>query len=445
MATSQDTILDRLIINDVDSEDTLQDMADNDELEPNQLYMTPDETDGFIALPIGAIFPSSIPQTSSAFHLLDGSTISKTGMYAGFATLLQSLVTAGYNISCTQAQFDSDVSTYGQCGRFVIGDDTIRLPKITKYIEGLSNITDIGKSFEAGLPNITGSFTIKNTDVPNQAIIGNSGAFTGFSNGSSQRVLYDRSSTQTSRVVNFSASGSNSTYGKSTTVQTQSTAYPYYVVLANSYKTPVQVDIDQVASDINELNSSKLSIDKASYSFFKKIPVSTGVSSIQINDLDFDNYDYYFEGQIACSGTAGAIEARITHGGTVSTSNIGRRCNMIYMSNTATSGGSQSVQGWAWIDTGIVATVGYYATTGQLNEYFNFDIHKVPNTSSQFYINAKYCCNYSGSNRYGFVTNRVWDSSATTINGIKLSVPSNIISYDGGNYLAIYRRNRNGY
>lgn len=215
-----------------------------------------DIIDEIISLPIGAIFSSAVPQTSAAFHLLDGSTISKTGIYADFATLLSDLVTAGYNITCTQAQFDSDVSTYGQCGKFVIGTDTIRLPKITKFIEGLSNITNIGTSFQAGLPNITGDSG--NNIINHQNENTGSGALyytkDGNSGGGGGSMPYGH--------IYLDASRSSSIYGRSSTVQPQSTAYPYYIVLANAYNTQVQVDINNVANDLNnkaDVDASNLS------------------------------------------------------------------------------------------------------------------------------------------------------------------------------------------
>ena len=92
-------------------------------------------TEGF-SLPIGSIFSSAIPLNDASVHLLDGSLISQSGMYEEFANLINSLVSAGHQISCTQAQFESDLSTYGQCGKFVIDNSakTIRLPFIKEFI-----------------------------------------------------------------------------------------------------------------------------------------------------------------------------------------------------------------------------------------------------------------------------------------------------------------------
>ena len=198
-------------------------------------------------LPVGTIFPSAIPLTDASVHLLDGSTISQTGAYQEFAELLKSLVSAGYNISCSQSDFDSAVSSTGNCGKFVIDNtsNTIRLPKITRFIQGLSNMIDIGKSVEAGLPNITGnSVSVRGSSTsyePNGA----------FSRGNSTSWAGNTETAGT--FINFDASKSNAIYGKSTTVQPQATSFPYYIVLANGFSNDVKFNIDNIMEEINEI------------------------------------------------------------------------------------------------------------------------------------------------------------------------------------------------
>lgn len=215
-------------------------------------------------LPIGLIFPSAIPQESASFHLLDGTTIAQDGVYADFVALLKQLVSSGYKLTCTQSEFDADVTRTGNCGKFVVDDSakTVRLPKITKYIQGLSNLTDLGTSLEAGLPNIEGSVTF---NVASQ--LKDSRYYTGSFTPSQKSTNY-RTSETTNSVSSytdellFDASKSNEIYGKSDEVQTNATQYPYYIVLANSYKTEVQVDIDKVVSDINNLSNEVSKVDE---------------------------------------------------------------------------------------------------------------------------------------------------------------------------------------
>ena len=220
-------------------------------------------------MPVGTIFPSAIPLTDASVHLLDGTTISQTGVYQEFAMLLKSLVSAGYNISCSQSDFDSEVSATGNCGKFVINDtaNTIRLPKITRFIQGLSNMIDIGKSFEAGLPNITGEYGAHR--LTDRAPVVSTGAF--YDAGDTASTGQPNYQAGLSRTIGFDASRSNSIYGNSTTVQPEATSFPYYIVLANGFVSDVKLDIDNIMTEINsktskdEINTNMLGVPSNRY------------------------------------------------------------------------------------------------------------------------------------------------------------------------------------
>ena len=222
-------------------------------------------------LPVGTIFPSAIPLTDASVHLLDGTTISQTGVYQEFAMLLKSLVSAGYNISCSQTDFDSAVVSTGNCGKFVIDDtaNTIRLPKITRFIQGLSNMTNIGDSVEAGVPNITGTaYTVG---------AGSVGLYSGSSNGvfkaqaTVSGQLQNTSGGTTYKELTFDASRSSAVYGNSSTVQPQATSFPYYIVLASGFVSDVKLDIDNIMTEINsktskdEINTNMLGVPSNRY------------------------------------------------------------------------------------------------------------------------------------------------------------------------------------
>lgn len=246
------------------TEDQLESLKNSEGKIPslaNQLIMTEGveaTLDNTVSLPIGSIFASAVPQTDSRFHLLDGTTISTTGIYADFVTLLKNLVTAGYSVTCTQTEFDTDVSNTGNCGKFVIDETagTVRLPKITKFIQGLDSIANIGKSLEAGLPNITGSIVNKDS-----ATLYNGSYAQGFDVAGALAtvaqttakgyVSFTSDSTIRTKGISFNASNSNSIYGNSDTVQPQSTQYPYYIVLASGYKSSQSVNTDNIMKEVN--------------------------------------------------------------------------------------------------------------------------------------------------------------------------------------------------
>ena len=229
-----DIELQELVINEAESDEVVEQQTD---LPPNQIIVTPNGSSGadYYGLPVGSIFASAIPIADARVHLLDGSLIAQSGVYGDFATLIKNLVAAGQPITCTQAEFNSDVARTGNCGKFVIDEtnNAIRLPKITTFIQGLSSITNIGSSLRAGLPNITGTY--------NKADGGNFLLNAASSEINATGALYT-SKTYTEgwssvtgsadmvHGISFDASRSNEVYGNSNTVQPKATQFPYYIV-----------------------------------------------------------------------------------------------------------------------------------------------------------------------------------------------------------------------
>ena len=170
---------------------------------------------------IGELVYSSIPLSDAGLHLLDGSLIQGTGMYAGFVTYIASLYNATGNpyAACfvTESQWQTTLSTYGVCGKFVYNstNNTVRLPKITGVIEGTVTAAQVGNIVEASLP-----------------------------------------STITSSNYLMVKSSDNTTIEDPDEVQPQTTKLLVYMVVANSTKTEIEVDIDNVASDLNTLSGN---------------------------------------------------------------------------------------------------------------------------------------------------------------------------------------------
>ena len=91
---------------------------------------------------IGEIVTSTIPLSDAGLHLLDGALISGAGAYADFVTYIASIYNSSLNYFCTEAQWQASVSQYGVCGKFVYDsvNNTVRLPKITGFIEGAGGV-----------------------------------------------------------------------------------------------------------------------------------------------------------------------------------------------------------------------------------------------------------------------------------------------------------------
>lgn len=197
---------------------------------------------------IGEIVASTIPLTDAGLHLLDGSLL-QYGSYQAFIDYIADLYDSGdYSaIFDTEANWQSSVTTYGVCGKFVYDsvNNTVRLPKITGIVEGTTDVTALGDLIEAGLPNITGSIKLSPADSYNSDF---TGCFTGSDSAWSASL---NSGVYHYSRGNFDASRSSSIYGNSSTVQPQSVKVLYYIVIATTTKTDIQVDIDEIATDLN--------------------------------------------------------------------------------------------------------------------------------------------------------------------------------------------------
>ena len=239
---------------------------------------------------IGQIIESTIPLTDAGLHLLDGSLIS-SGSYSAFVTYIAGLVSTYPDLFETEANWQTSVSTYGVCGKFVYDsvNGTVRLPKITGFTEGTIDPTTLGDLVEAGLPNIEGwtGMSKGGTDAscmsgPFKNDVGSHLSIRGASDGTDTNAIY------------FNASLSNSIYDNSTTVQPQSIKVLYYVCIATSTKTQIEVDIDEIATDLNGKADVDLSNVSNTAGFRKLVEVyNNGASWYKVyREYDPSNGNY---------------------------------------------------------------------------------------------------------------------------------------------------------
>lgn len=213
---------------------------------------------------IGEIVQSTIPLTDAGLHLLDGELLSGSGIYGDFVDYIADLYDSGNydDIFDTEANWQSSVTSYGVCGKFVYdsNDNTVRLPKIEGFTEATINPTLLGDLTAAGLPNITGAlhtYILSGASSGNYWTLptgGHTGAFAPYTTSKVTRPYYTSAGTSTATWdygSKFDASNSNSIYGNSATVQPQSIKVLYYIVVANTTKTAIEVDIDEIATDLN--------------------------------------------------------------------------------------------------------------------------------------------------------------------------------------------------
>ena len=214
---------------------------------------------------IGEIVASTIPLTDAGLHLLDGALINGSGSYADFVTYIAGLVSGYPDIFTTEANWQSSVSTYGACDKYVYDNvnNTVRIPKrntehgnlLKSYLSG----TDWYRIYEDGWCEQGGYFT-------GSAIINNSVALLKNYVDTSYNILlqvyganYDYTPAVHDKTTSSFRYGARENY---TNISWQACGYidvsnyqysPIYeyIVIANSTKTQIEVDIDEIATDLN--------------------------------------------------------------------------------------------------------------------------------------------------------------------------------------------------
>ena len=224
-------------------------------------FLTTDGTDAswsYLNIPssrcIGEIITSTVPLQDAGLHLLDGSVLSDSGSYSDFVAYVHQLALDHPELVIEDEDWQASVAQYGVCGKFVEGPSgydpgSIRLPKITGFIQGTTNVSDLGNVVEAGLPNITGYFSGCETVYKEGYTPPPLGAFfqerANVISGDSPSTAFDNDE------WGFDASRSNSIYGNSATVQPQAVKVFYYIVVANLINTSdLMIDIDRIESDL---------------------------------------------------------------------------------------------------------------------------------------------------------------------------------------------------
>lgn len=172
-----------------------------------------------IGLSIGDVvysYSSLSSENPGKLPLFTGETIASANtIYPEF----YNWVSAHTELQCTSTEYESALTTYGECAKYVIGGGSLRLPLIKNYIKA-ANPSEGIKNIEAGLPNVTGTFGGLSHSTP-------VGAFT------IEEVLGSLQGASSGGGVvkeGFDASLSSPIYGKSSTVTPASTTlYPWVV------------------------------------------------------------------------------------------------------------------------------------------------------------------------------------------------------------------------
>lgn len=220
---------------------------------------------------IGETVSSTVPQTDAGLHLPDGSLLSGSGSYSDFVDYMADLYDSGSyaNLFTTEANWQTSVTNYGSCGKYVYDsvNNTVRLPKYTSkhgaliyknssgnswikiYEDGWCEQGNITSQSNQSTVTLLKSFVDTNYDV---LITTNDATYANYSYAcavakttSTFNISVIRSASGITAFVYWEAKGyvDVSDYQKAPIYE--------YVVVATSTKTNIEVDIDEIATDLN--------------------------------------------------------------------------------------------------------------------------------------------------------------------------------------------------
>ena len=196
-------------------------------------------------MPVGTVFS----HTCSASFVPENSLPCNGSEYtqAQFPNLYNEWLVGGKLKTCTYTEYSNMLTTYGQCPMWAL-DTTNKKFKVPTIKDGavvqqaMSN-SEIGKAYNAGLPNITGSVS-----SGHGYLLSGDGAFTALT---SSRDWQGTGSASALTNFDFDASRSNPIYGNSDTVQMNAVALRYFVVVATKAINQSAMDWSNWASSLN--------------------------------------------------------------------------------------------------------------------------------------------------------------------------------------------------
>ena len=194
-------------------------------------------------MPVGKVFA----HTCSASFVPENSLPCNGSEYtqAQFPNLYNDWLVGGKLKTCTYTEYSNMLTTYGQCPMWALDttNQKFKVPTIKDgaVIQQAKSDSEIGKAYNAGLPNITGSWYAGDHGI------GASGAF--YVSGSANGPTGNYASRD---KIAFDASRSSSIYGKSSTVQMNAVALRYFVVVATKSINASAMDWSNWASGISD-------------------------------------------------------------------------------------------------------------------------------------------------------------------------------------------------
>ena len=167
--------------------------------------------------------------------------------------------------TCSYEEYDTEINTYGKCAKFGIDleNKKFKVPKLADgtFIQQAMLDEKLCKCYNAGLPNITGNFSLGDRCVN----LSGQEAFNVPDQSSTYVTGAPISIKGAANTCYFDASLSNEIYGNSTTVQPNSIALRYFIVIANGSINESQIDWSNWAASLSGKMNSDHSNDTKPY------------------------------------------------------------------------------------------------------------------------------------------------------------------------------------
>lgn len=182
-----------------------------------------------------------------AYPLWTGETILYCkSLYPQFWKKINNLSKLGNIVTVTSEEYEERLEAYNQCAAFYIDEINghVRLPKITRFISGIEDLSELAKEEKAGLPNITGAVGT----IVGYGGFSKSGAFQGSSNWGGS-IAYHQGGTYM-MSANFDASNASSVYGASNTVQPPAVKLCLYLQVANNVAEISELDAQAIVTQM---------------------------------------------------------------------------------------------------------------------------------------------------------------------------------------------------
>lgn len=222
---------------------------------------------------VGEIIESTIPLTDAGLHLLDGSVIIGNGVYSEFVTYMAGLVSTHPEIFTTETDWQNSVSEFGVCNKYVYDsqDNSIRLPNISTANRYLIDSYKDASSWY----NIYSDGWCEQGGIDSFSSVGNRTATINLLkpfNDGNYNILLDCFGSQGAPGIRISAQSVNSfTYAQQSAesnyvgtkifweakgyIDTTNLALNQiyeYVVISTTINTDVEVDINEIITDLND-------------------------------------------------------------------------------------------------------------------------------------------------------------------------------------------------